>query len=82
MLAGLASFTVVGLIVGFVSSRINEGLMLIIGAPISSLLMLIILRRLDKDKILSVIIRSLLGGIVGLLIGFMMGEQGVLIWQK
>jgi hypothetical protein len=38
-----------------------------IGIPIGSLLMLFILRKLSKDKILAVIIRSLLGGFAGFL---------------
>jgi len=74
MLIGLISFSICGVILGFLSLITNEGLILILGLPIGSLLMLFILGKLSKDKILSVIIRSELGGIAGLLAGFIIGE--------
>lgn len=74
MLIGLISFSISGIIMGLISLRTNEGLILILGAPIGSLIMLFILHKLGKDKILAVIIRSELGGFVGFFVGFMLGE--------
>lgn len=75
MMIGLISFLISGIIVGLISLKTNEGLILILGAPIGSLLMLfIILRKLGKDKILAVIIRSELGGFLGFFMGFIIGE--------
>lgn len=73
-LIGFISFLISGIMVGLISLRVNEGLILILGVPIGSLLMLFILRNLSKDKILAVIIRSELGGFAGILAGFMIGE--------
>lgn len=74
MLIGFISFSISGIIVGLMSLRVNEGLILVLGVPIGSLLMLFILRKLGKDKILSIIIRSELGGFAGFFVGFMIGE--------
>lgn len=74
MLAGLITFSISGIITGFLSLTTNEGLILILGVPIGSLLMLFALRKLSKDKVLSVIIRSELGGFAGFFVGFIIGE--------
>lgn len=74
MLIGLISFSISGIIVGLISLRANEGLILILGVPIGSLLMFFMLRKLGKNKILAVIIRSELGGFAGFFAGFMIGE--------
>jgi hypothetical protein len=71
MLIGFISFSVSGIIVGLISLKTNEGLILILGVPIGSLIMLFILRKLGKNKILAVIIRSELGGFTGFFVGFM-----------
>lgn len=62
MLIGLLSFLASGIITGFLSLKTNEVLMLVLGIPAGSLLMLWLLRRLPGDKILAVIIRSFSGG--------------------
>jgi len=74
MFVGLISFLIVGTVAGLISLEINEGMILLLGLPIGSLLMLFILSKLDRDKILAVIIRSLLGGFAGFLSGFIIGE--------
>lgn len=75
MMIGLISFLISGITVGLISLKTNEGLILILGAPIGSLLMLFILfHKLGKDKILAVIIRSELGGFLGFFMGFIVGE--------
>lgn len=74
MLIGLISFSISGIVMGLISLRANEGLILILGAPIGSLLMLFILHKLGKDNILAIIIRSELGGFAGFFAGFMLGE--------
>lgn len=79
MLKGLISFTMSGIILGLIGSRTNEGLLLLLGVPIGSLLMLFALGKLGKDKILPVIIRSELGGLAGFLVGFIIGELLALI---
>ena len=61
MLIGLLSFLASGIITGFLSLKTNEVLMLVLGIPAGSLLMLWLLRRLPGDKILAVIIRSFSG---------------------
>ncbi|GIM30397.1 hypothetical protein CPJCM30710_30630 [Clostridium polyendosporum] len=45
MLIGLISFSISGIIVGLISLRANEGLILMLGIPIGSLLMLFILHK-------------------------------------
>lgn len=74
MLTGLISFSISGIILGLISKRTNEGLLLFLGVPAGSMLMLFALGKLEKDKILPVIIRSELGGLAGFLVGFMTGE--------
>lgn len=72
MLKGLISFLIIGIIIGL--SLKNAGLVLMLGVPAGSLLMLFILSKLDKGRILSVIIRSEVGGFGGFLAGFIIGE--------
>lgn len=74
MLIGLISFLISGVIAGLISLKTNEGLILILGTPIGSFIMLLLLRRKVKGKILSVIFRSLFGGFGGFFIGFMAGS--------
>jgi len=74
MLIGLLSFLASGIITGFLSLKTNEVLMLVLGIPAGSLLMLWLLRRLPGDKILAVIIRRELGGLAGVLAGLLVGE--------
>lgn len=74
MLAGLISFLISGSIFGLLGLRVNEWLILILGIPIGSLIMLFILRKLSRSKILAVIIRSELGGFIGFFTGFIIGE--------
>ncbi len=71
MLIGMISFLISGIIVSLISREI---LMLILTIPIGSLLMLFGLRKLDKSKLLAIVIRSVLGGFGGVLAGFMVGE--------
>lgn len=68
MLVGLISFLISGIIC-LISLRAIEGLILLLGLPIGSLLMLFVLRKLSKDEILAVIIRSELGGFAGFMVG-------------
>lgn len=74
MLTGLISFSIIGFIAGLISLRLNEGLILLLGAPAGSLLMLFLLHKLNRDKILAVIIRSELGCFAGFFAGFIIGE--------
>lgn len=78
MLIGLFSFLISGMITGLISLTTNEGLILLLGAPIGSLLMLFFLHKLNKSNILSVIIRSEFGVFIGFLTGFILGE--LLAW--
>lgn len=55
-------------------------LILVLGVSVGSLLMLFILHKLDKSKILQAVIRSLLGGSAGFLVGFMIDE--LLAWIR
>lgn len=73
MLVGLVSFLISGILAGLISLRTNEGMILILGAPIGSLLMLYFLHELAEDKNLAVVIRSLLGGFAGFFVGFIVG---------
>lgn len=73
MLTGFISFLISGIFIGLISMRINEGLMLILGVPIGSVLMLFLLHKLNKDKTLVVIIWSELGGFAGFITGFTAG---------
>lgn len=74
MLAGFISFLISGIIAGLISLKTNEGLILIFGVPMGSLIMLFVLRKLSKDKVLKIIILSELGGFAGFLAGFTIGE--------
>ncbi|MCB2295868.1 hypothetical protein LGK95_20610 [Clostridium algoriphilum] len=74
MLIGLISFLISGIIIGLISLITSEGLILILGVPIGSLLMLFVLHKLDKSNLLAVVIRSELGGFIGFFMGFMIGE--------
>lgn len=72
MLIGLGSFLIIGIIIGLISIKTNEGLIPIFGVPIGSLVMLSIFKiKLDKEKIIQVTIRSFLGAFAGFLIGFL-----------
>lgn len=73
MLIGFISFLISGIFIGLISLRINEGLMLILGVPIGSVLMLFLLHKLNKGKTLVVIIWSELGGFAGFITGFTVG---------
>jgi hypothetical protein len=74
LLTGLISFLIIGIITGFISLKTNEGLLLILGIPAGTLLMLFLLRKADKNKILAIIILSEIGGFAGFLAGFGTGE--------
>lgn len=74
MLKGLISFCLSGIITGFLSLKTNEGLILLLGVPLGTLLMLFLLRKLNNGRVLSVIILSELGGIAGFIAGFILGE--------
>lgn len=74
MLTGFVTFLFVGFITGLISLKTNEGLILILGLPLASMLMMLLLRKLSRQNILAVIIRSLVGGFAGLFAGFVIGE--------
>ncbi len=63
-LIGLASFLVSGVVIGLISLITNEGLILILGVPFGSMLMMFLLNKFDKKKLVA-IIGSELGALTG-----------------
>ena len=73
MLTGLISFLIGGILCGFFSLITNEGLILILGVPIGSILMLLPLRMFSRNHILLAVVRGELGVIAGMIAGFLVG---------
>jgi len=74
MLTGLGSFLISGVFAGLLSMVSNEGVMLILGIPLGSLIMLFVLSMLRREKVPLVLIRSVIGGFGGLIAGFLAAE--------
>lgn len=73
MFIGLISFSISSLLTAFLNISTNEGIIPIIGIPMGSLLMSLMFRKLNKSKVLGVIIRSELGGLLAFFIGLVAG---------
>lgn len=73
MIAGFISFFISSLLTAFFCLKIGEGVIPILGIPLGALIMTQLLRKLEKNKIINIILLSIFAGILSFIAGFMGG---------